>query len=295
MKITVLGSLGNINRHFLPRLIAENHDVTVVTSSVERISQIEEIGAKAAVGNMNNADFLTETFKNSDVVYLMISAAGGAGNEQNLDTAMEKQAAIFAQAIQNSGVKNVVNLSSIGADNPSAGALWAYHHIENALSNLTNLNSLAIIRPVGFYNNLFQDLPSIKSDGTIYNVVKPEITRAYVDPADIAAVVFDKLTNISAGKSIKYVVSQFATGNDWIAELEKNGISANYQVIPPASMQAGMEKMGLSTETAELFVKMTVAQEKPDFYKTLHESDVHQGKITLSDFAQKFAAVYKNN
>ncbi|MDF2721594.1 MAG: nucleoside-diphosphate sugar epimerase [Paenibacillus sp.] len=29
MKIKVLGSLGNINRYYLPRLIADGHDVTV--------------------------------------------------------------------------------------------------------------------------------------------------------------------------------------------------------------------------------------------------------------------------
>jgi hypothetical protein len=34
MKITVLGSLGNINRYYLPRLIADGHDVTVITSSI---------------------------------------------------------------------------------------------------------------------------------------------------------------------------------------------------------------------------------------------------------------------
>lgn len=50
MKITVLGSLGNINRHYLPKLIAGGHDVTVITISRERVAEIEAIGAKAALG-----------------------------------------------------------------------------------------------------------------------------------------------------------------------------------------------------------------------------------------------------
>ncbi|MCJ8152648.1 NAD-binding protein [Chryseobacterium sp. SSA4.19] len=63
MKIALTGSLGNIGKP-LTRLLAERgHQVTVISSKEERISEIESLGAVAAIGSIQDVEFLTETFK----------------------------------------------------------------------------------------------------------------------------------------------------------------------------------------------------------------------------------------
>ncbi|MGE8423830.1 MAG: NAD-dependent epimerase/dehydratase family protein, partial [Sphingobacterium siyangense] len=47
MKITITGSLGNIGRHLVDILIKQGHEVSVISSSPERASEIEHLGAKA--------------------------------------------------------------------------------------------------------------------------------------------------------------------------------------------------------------------------------------------------------
>jgi hypothetical protein len=79
----------------------------------------------------------------------------------------------YHTAIQNSGVKNVVNLSSIGADDPNAGILYVYYFAEDALNSLDGVN-VAHIRPVGFYSNLFADMQSLKAQQMIFSAASLE-------------------------------------------------------------------------------------------------------------------------
>ena len=71
MNIVLTGSLGHIGKPLSIDLLKKGHQVTVITSKAERELEISKIGAKAAVGSFLDVDFLTETFKGADVVYLM--------------------------------------------------------------------------------------------------------------------------------------------------------------------------------------------------------------------------------
>lgn len=57
-KITITGSLGNIGSNLTKILVAQGHDVTVVTSNVDRTAAIEALGANAAVGSVSDVAFL---------------------------------------------------------------------------------------------------------------------------------------------------------------------------------------------------------------------------------------------
>lgn len=254
MKITVLGSLGHINRHYVPRLIADGHDVTVITSSRDRIPDIEALGAKSAVGSNRDVDFLIRTFTGSDVVYLMVSGidpTSGADMWQNAIWLYDN----YKTAVHHAGVKNVVNLSSIGADDPNAGILYMYRFGEDALNSLDGVN-VAHIRPVGFYNNLFADVRSLKTMHTIFSPVPADTVRGWVSPTDIADVIYALITHTPEGKSVKFVVSDWATGHDWIKALAENGIEAKYQQISYEAVAENMIKMGVQEETARLFAQM---------------------------------------
>ena len=59
MKITLAGSLGHIGRPLTETLLANNHDVSVITSNPERAEQIKSLGAKPRVGRLQDIEFLT--------------------------------------------------------------------------------------------------------------------------------------------------------------------------------------------------------------------------------------------
>jgi nucleoside-diphosphate-sugar epimerase len=63
MKITLTGSLGHISKPLAENLVHKGHDITVISSKPERQKEIEALGSKAAIGTMEDADFLSATFK----------------------------------------------------------------------------------------------------------------------------------------------------------------------------------------------------------------------------------------
>jgi len=294
MKITVLGSLGNINRDYLPRLIADGHDVTVITSSKDRIADIEALGAKAAVGSNRDVDFLTKAFIGSDVVYLMISGIDFVAGTDMWQTAIELSEN-YKTAVLNSGVVNIVNLSSVGADNPEAGILYSYHFAEDALNSLEGVN-VVHIRPVGFYSNLFADMLNLKTQRILFSPISADIPQGWVSPVDIADVAYALISHTPAGKSTKFVVSDWATSNDWLNALAENDIEAKFQQIPVEALAENMKKIGFHENTANGFAQLYRACENADgFYASLRATDYHLGKVKIGDFAKVFADVYKQS
>lgn len=204
MKLTLLGSVGNINRVVIPELVKQGHDVTVITSSEKRSEAIKQLGAKPAVGTMQDVAFLTEQFTDADAVYLMISGSAGA---EDLFTVAENQGKAFKQAVKDAHVKNVVDLSSVGADaGKIAGSLYAYYLIEGELKQLEDVN-IAFVRPVGFYNNWYEYLQTVKTEKAIYSNVAKNLKRGYVAPVDIAQVVLTLLLDTPKGHTVHYAIS----------------------------------------------------------------------------------------
>src|ERR1700761_7220014 len=85
MKITITGSLGNISKPLTIALVQKGHTVTVVSSNAERQKEIEALGAKAAIGKMEDAEFLTSAFKGADIVYVMETLGQGFFFNKDLD------------------------------------------------------------------------------------------------------------------------------------------------------------------------------------------------------------------
>ncbi|GEN94552.1 SDR family oxidoreductase [Pediococcus ethanolidurans] len=215
MKITLLGSLGHINQYVIPALIKAGHEVTVITHSDKRVDQIKKLGAIPAVGSMDDESFLTKQFTGDDVVYLMLS-----GMSSDPLNAAKTQGQVFYQATKAAGVKNIVDLSSIGADRPyeMVGTLSFYHYIEDALSQLKDVN-ITFVRPVGFYSNLLSSIAMIKQQKQLVSTIPADIKREFVSPQDIAETVTALLLNTPEGHNVRYVVSDEATGQELLEGL----------------------------------------------------------------------------
>ncbi|WP_412989398.1 SDR family oxidoreductase [Pediococcus siamensis] len=292
MKIVLLGSLGHINRYVIPELVAAHEDVTVITSSVDRVAAIEQLGAQAAVGSMMDESFLTKQFKQADAVYLMITNMREPG--LSLTELAVKQATIFKNAIQNSRVKRVVDLSSVGADQgPEVGNLYIYHLIEGILSELKQVE-LTFIRPVGFYSNLLGDIRTIKTQHALVRNFNARVTMAWTDPADIAkAVVAEILSEHPA--TVRYVVSEFITGQQLISQLAAALKLPDLHWIEASDDQilSNMIQNGVPETFAKGLVTMTKRQRSPEFYADLRKRQPKLGSVKLKDFMPTLIAAYQ--
>lgn len=119
---------------------------------------------------MDDADFLTSTFKGADVVYVMEAIGYHSFFDHTIDVmaAINKIANNYKHAIQQSGVKRVVHLSSVGAHtNKGNGILTFHYNAENILKQLPDDVFVKFMRPVGFYYNMFAFIQTIKTQGAI--------------------------------------------------------------------------------------------------------------------------------
>ena len=299
MNIVLTGSLGNISKPLAKILIKKGNSVTVISSKVERQKDIEALGAKAAIGTMEDADFLTTTFKGADIVYLMETLGVGSFFDQNVDymAAINKIANNYKKAVQQSGVKRVVHLSSIGAHTDKGNGMLAFHYnVENILKELQEDVSIKFMRPVGFYINMFAFIPTIKKQGAIIQNYGGNKKEPWVSPLDIAAVIAEEIEKPFEGRTIRYLASDEVSPNE-VAKILGEAIGKpdlKWQVIPDEQMLNGMITLGMNPQIAKGMVEMNAGRRTGVLDEDYHRNRPTLGKIKLTDFGKEFADVYNS-
>lgn len=297
MKIIITGSLGHISKPLSKELVAKGHKVTVISSKAERQKDIEAIGAKAAIGTMEDVDFLSATFKGADVVYVMETLGTGSFFDPNIDVvaAINKIGNNYKQAIQQSGVKFVVHLSSIGAHaNKGNGILEMHYNVENILKQLPNDVSIKFMRPVGFYYNMFAFIQTIKTQGAIISNYGDDDKEPWVSPLDIAATIAEEIEKPFSGREIRYIASDEVSPND-AAKILGEAIGKpdlKRLVITDEQLLNGMIVAGMNPQTAKGFVEMNASIRSRELYEDYYRNRPVLGKVKLKDFAKEFAAAF---
>ena len=271
MELVITGSLGHISKPLTGHLVQNGHSVTVISSNPERIPDIEALGAKAATGTMEDADFLAATFKGADVVYVMEALGLHSFFDHDLDimAAVRKIAHSYKQAIERSGVKRVVHLSSIGAHTAKGNGILAFHyHAERILQQLPEEVSIKFMRPVGFYYNMFAFIPTIKAQGAIIYNYGGDEKEPWVSPLDIAAVIAEEMEQPFAGRTVRYIASDELTPAE-VANVLGEAIGKpdlKWQVITDEQYLNGLLAAGMNPQTAEDFTAMNAARRGRKLY-----------------------------
>jgi len=291
MNITLTGSLGHIGKPLAQQLIAQGHSVTVISSNAERRAAIEELGAKAAIGSIEDTNFLIQAFSGADAVFCMIPPAGFA--EPDRVKHYEKVAHHYAEAIRRADVKRVVHLSSFGAHLESGtGIIVGAYRAEKVLDQL----DLAIthVRPTYFYYNLHNFIGMIKNVGMMAANYGASDKILLVAPADIADAVADEITQ-PAGQKIRYVASDERTGNE-IAQVLGAAIGKHdlkWTLISDEHMKSNMVSHGMPEILAEAMTEMFVSQHNGAMAEDFYLNRPQMGKIKLEDFAKEFVKAYQ--
>jgi uncharacterized protein YbjT (DUF2867 family) len=298
MNITITGSLGNISKPLATALLQKGHSVTVISSKAERQKDIAVIGAKAAIGSIQDAAFLTETFKGADVVYLMEAwEVIGSIFDKEVDfvAGFHRIGNNYKQAAEASGVKKIVHLSSVGAHSKTGyGTLTAHHDVETILKQLSDDASIKFIRPVGFYTNLYRSMQNIKDKGAIISNHGGDKKEPLVSPSDIAAAIVEEIEIPFEGRKVRYIASDDVSPNE-IAKILGEAIGKpdlQWMMIPDDQMLSGMLGMGVNTKIAEGMVEMQASQRSGILYEDFYRHKPTYGKVKFTDFAKEFVTAY---
>jgi uncharacterized protein YbjT (DUF2867 family) len=293
MKVIVTGSLGNISQPLTKALVQKGHAVTVVSSRPEKQKEIEDLGAQAAIGTLEDVDFLAAAFTGADVVYCMVPPNYLV--EPDLLAFYQRIGRNYAQAIQGSGVKRVIHLSSFGAHLPSGtGNILGAHYVEGILNELSGV-ALTHVRPTFFYYNLYSYVNTIKEQGLIAANYGGEDKVVMVSPVDIADAIAQEIEALPVARKVRYVASDERTANE-IARILGVAIGKpdlKWVVITDQQMQRGLEAGGIPAKLAasltEMYASLHSGVLVEDYYRN---KPLVMGKVKLEDFAKEFAAAF---
>ncbi len=296
MKITLTGSLGNITKPLAERLIAAGHQVNIISSKPEKVSEINQLGATPLIGSVENAHFLLSSFQGSAAVYLMIPPNFNAADYKQFTIKVGNN---YAQAIERAGIKYIVNLSSVGSALAGKAPLLEYQNLELWLNQLSEVNVLHL-RPGGFYSNFYGSKGLIKSQGMIGNNFGGDIAVVMSHPQDIAEVAAEALISLNfTGKNVINIASDVKTGNEIASILGEAIGKPDLRWIQFSDQQLleGLLGNGFSQHAAQHYiVNMGIAIREGLLERHYRQSTEKVfGKRAFREFAKEFAQIYQQS
>jgi uncharacterized protein YbjT (DUF2867 family) len=293
MKFVVTGAAGNVSKPLTEMLLGQGHEVTVVGRNEANLSALVERGATAAIGDLGDVPFLTETFRGADGVYLMLPPMWDSADQKKDSVALAEG---FSTAIKANRIQHAVYLSSYGAHRlDDAGAISGMGLGEVVLNRLEGVNVLHL-RAGYFYTNLLLSIDLVKKTGHMGNMFTiPAGTFTLVDPKEIAAVAADALIKRDfKGHSFIYVVSD-ESGTDEIARLigaEIGRPDMQWVRFPAADFRKTLLGYGFAEGAADSYVEMFTALDKGVLFEDYVKVKPKLYETKIEDFAKTFAARY---
>ncbi|AYB32550.1 NAD(P)H-binding protein [Chryseolinea soli] len=297
MKITVTGSLGNISRVLVEKLVARGHEVKVVSSNAERADDIRALHAIPLIGSVEDYAFVSKAFEGADAVYLMIPPNFRSTDLKQYIRTVGVQ---YAKAIHANGIKYVVNLSSIGAHDPDGlGPTGPNYFVEQKLNALTDVHVLHL-RPGMFLTNFLGVIGMVKHQSMLGNNFDASVTFPLSHPRDIAEVAFQALDTLSfSGKQFRYIVGDEKNGAD-VAKQLGNAVGktdVRWVAFSDEQLLNALIQNGFSEQMATVYmVEIGIALRDGSFTEDLRKHKAHvAGQTSLQEFANEFAMVYRSN
>jgi len=258
--ITILGATGNIGGKIAELLINKGESVRLVARSSDRLRPMVGKNAVAFAGDINDTPFLVKAFAGADAAFTLVPP------DPKTDGFMRHAARIsesIGRALEISGVKNVANLSSVGAELSSAtGPIKGLHHMEERLNKIKGLN-VVHLRAAYFMENLLVNIGLINAKGITGSAVRGDLAIPMIATRDIAAYAAERLVKKDfAGSSIHYLLGQrdltLAESAGIIGrKIGRTGLP--YIQFPYNDAEKAMIDMGLSPDMSRNYVEMSKA------------------------------------
>jgi uncharacterized protein YbjT (DUF2867 family) len=286
----LMGANGNITSRAVRTLLKQDRPVRVIGRSAAALATLRQLGAEAAVGDAHDADFLTRAFEGAMGVYAMIPTDYGAPDMRRSQTQL---GTAIATAIARSGVRRVINLSSVGGELPAGtGPIAGLHEQEQRLNALPGLDLLHL-RPGYFMENHLHAAAAIASIGVYPSLERSDVSVPMVATPDIAAVVARELIEAKTRGVLHLHAPRHYTFQQTAAILGRAiGRPGLLHVrSEPAQARGAMLGAGFSPDAAEQMAQL--ANWLSAGTHTTMPEPVEVTTTTLEDFAPRFREAYE--
>ena len=293
--LTIMGASGNIGSKLADRLLVKNKRVKVLGRSAERLQPFVDKGATTAVGDASDSDFLSQAFSGSNAVFTMIPPEDAAQDFRRYQNELGRQ---IATAIEKSGVKHVVNLSSHGAHLPDkTGPIKGLRDQEQRLNQLESVNILHL-RPTFFMENILMNIDMIKNMGINGGHIRGDLPFAMIATTDIAEVAAQHLLERNfSGKTVRELLGPRDISMEEATRIigEKIGKpDLQYVHFSREEYINGLLQAGLTKDMAEQLAELDAGINDRLFASGESRTQENRTSTDFKQFADFFAQVYKS-
>jgi uncharacterized protein YbjT (DUF2867 family) len=182
MSIVINTPNGNIGRPLSLSLLAAGRSLTVISRSPDKVADLVKRGAKLVEGSTDDAAVLDRALAGAEALFWLTPPA----IRPDFISWAQESARTAAQAVKKHGVKRVVVLSSVGAQNgPGTGPVGALLGIEEAFKAVCP--DVTILRPGFFMENFLRDAATLAKTNSLFMPMPRSKAIPMVAVADIAA------------------------------------------------------------------------------------------------------------
>jgi uncharacterized protein YbjT (DUF2867 family) len=292
----VLGASGNTGHVVAQNLLARQQKVRVVGRNAAHLQAHSAQGAEVFIADVTDATALTKAFHNADSAYVMIPP-NPASNDPLAYS--ERAGDAIAAALKNAGVKNVVMLSSIGADkNKGTGPVIGLYKLEQKLNQLGGANVL-FLRAGYFMENTLPQAVAVSKMGSAVGPIRPDLKLQIIATRDIGAFASDALLSLSfRGKQTQELLGQRDIAYAEVAAIIGKAIGKpdlQYKQLPDEQMRPALVQMGMSEPFARLLLEMTGALNSGYMRALEPRTSQNSTATTYEDFvAEVFVPAYQH-
>lgn len=203
-KIVILGATGTVGSKISENLLKEGHRVTVIARHAERLERFRSMGAEIIAGDVTDVEILTSVFRNADSAFVLMVDNVKAENTRAYQRQVTSK---LIEAIERSGIKHIVNMSSVGSHmHEGNGIMGGTAEQEVRLNQLNDVNVLHI-RSAYFMENFLRTIPVVQKMGINGTVADGDHAIPMVATKDVAKIAASHLANLDfKGKSVHAVM-----------------------------------------------------------------------------------------
>ncbi|UII26767.1 NAD(P)H-binding protein [Fulvivirga maritima] len=202
--IVVLGATGTVGSKVSEILVNQGQHVTLIARNTEPLERFRRLGANIIAGDVNDVETLVNAFKNADSAFLILPDNVKAENTRHYQRQVTSN---LIKAIEQSGIKHIVNMSSLGSHmHEGNGMMGGTGEQEVRLNQLNEVNVLHI-RSAYFMDNFLRTIGLVKHQGINGTVADGDHAIPMIATKDVAKVIAAHLMNLDfKGKSIEPVM-----------------------------------------------------------------------------------------
>lgn len=285
----ITGASGHTGARAAQQLLAAGKEVVVVGRSADRLAALVAQGARAAIGDLSDVDFLAHTFQGAKAVYAIIPP-----NFTSTDfrTYQNQVGQALSQAITRAGVPHVVTLSSVGAHSPDTGVVAGLYDFEQRLAAEAPTAKILHLRAGFFMQNFLGNIGLIKGMGIHGGFpIEANLKMPIVHTNDIGDAAARRLLDLDfEGHSHTYVAGAADLSMAEATAILGKAIGKPdlpWVTFPYEDARSGMLQAGLTPSLADAYVAFSKAANEGILASDYQRIPAYTTPTTLESFAQQ--------